>query len=931
MDMGRIHNHKEVKFMKKFNLAKGLVISLLTFALVLTGFAAVKASAADESNVIVFKTDAEGSEAEYTISYTPGTPAVADNPETEDVDETAEAVPAKVADSSKLALDYILGQLGSQDKCLYLLGSGSIKSVPAKVTLNSTDSSNKFFEIANDATGEINVTIPVNSPKVTFKVIVKDLIKTGTDSESTADGKFYTFVADAEADFQKASKNLKVSDILAKAENESKETLQDPTAWVVYGDIAQVEEVKYATDKFTLTANLAADREVTFTVVSSKVPVTFTYDPYSAEFVIDNKKGKTDILFSDIVAALKKDDGDGGEVGLEGENVLLKDGFATGGTTNGKYSTWKYTWELEAVVNAAPAAKEIAEGKVVPAFEVTIDETKLASGYDPASDSIVFLSPVELTVYWTDCKKSAGVQIKGSQLKTLDLKLNSDKTAYVGSIPLNDKDNGVKIAENKTAYIYASMFAPAEDKAKYTGNYVVDATPYKKIEVGFAYAQAEDKATDIAITSIKTVDTKKKTIVYKGEQSEENTNYLGKVIEYLQYSEDGNTWISIYGEWDSKTSKIVKEFNLGKLYELINGGSKSTLYFRLSGDTAQEAVEDDPETEEDESKAAANAYRACKPIKVGIAPAKDAKAVKIDVTKNTIALKNGYDFTMTAKDTDTPKLTDADGAAIAWTILPFNKGGKAKREEVPEGETEAVKVDTSYVPTVGFAPVKKATEDAEAFTNIKVKSFSIADVATLCGKSVGGNGSLYIWVRKSATVAKPAEKWVLVTVSQITEAPTIKADKSGYFSVQDKDDKKGVLAAPEISNAKTDKNSGSYEYLIVDAADIIINDEGKARANIDETTAKWTVLSDKGLTIGKSKSKYAAKVGAKASDHVLKDGSIVLVRRAGDKSSAILASDYYVTTVAKATITLKVQNAEGKDENKDFSLFVWKEYKAATE
>jgi hypothetical protein len=45
MDMGRIHNHKEVKFMKKFNFSKGLLIGLLTLALCFTCFGVVKASA----------------------------------------------------------------------------------------------------------------------------------------------------------------------------------------------------------------------------------------------------------------------------------------------------------------------------------------------------------------------------------------------------------------------------------------------------------------------------------------------------------------------------------------------------------------------------------------------------------------------------------------------------------------------------------------------------------------------------------------------------------------------------------------------------------------------------------------------------------------------------------------------------------------------
>ncbi|MCR4750051.1 MAG: hypothetical protein K5877_09705, partial [Lachnospiraceae bacterium] len=97
------------------------------------------------------------------------------------------------------------------------------------------------------------------------------------------------------------------------------------------------------------------------------------------------------------------------------------------------------------------------------------------------------------------------------------------------------------------------------------------------------------------------------------------------------------------------------------------------------------------------------------------------------------------------------------------------------------------------------------------------------------------------------------------------------------------------------------------------------------RANIDFTTAKWTTLTDKGLTVAKSKSKYSKEEGKKPTDHVLKDGSAVLIRRAGDKSANVLASDYLVTMVAKQDVTYK--DADNKDQTK--ALYVWKAFQAA--
>ena len=202
------------------------------------------------------------------------------------------------------------------------------------------------------------------------------------------------------------------------------------------------------------------------------------------------------------------------------------------------------------------------------------------------------------------------------------------------------------------------------------------------------------------------------------------------------------------------------------------------------------------------------------------------------------------------------------------------------------------------------------------FTNIKVKSVLIEDIADT-------SADMYIWIRKSATVSKPAEKWVCITLGKVTDAPVITKTKAGYFSAQDPVDTKGVIATPEIKNASSDKNSGAYEYLIIDAADY-----AEAVFSVDFTSAKWTTLNDKGLTVGKSKSKYAKTVGSKAKTAVLKEGSIVLVRRAGDKSSNILASDFEMTMVVKQDLEVEVEKADGTKEKVTKSLYVWTEYKA---
>ncbi len=895
--------------MKKYILSKGFLAGLLTLALCLTCFGYVKASAAaGDSHTITFQAKV-GSENKgtYEVTYKEGT-------------------------AKEVTLADVLDKLGKADECLYVKGATD----PAFTADKGLTFADEKFSIADTATEDLTVTVAVKSPVVTFNVTVTDMLKTEKD-ESGA----YTFTADTS--FQKKGASIQASAFLGEMKKSS-DTLADASAWIVKDVTAQEGVFTYVNDKFTLDKNLADDVTIALNVTNSKVPVKFTYDGFTAAFQVENKKGDTKILFTDIVDGLKKkvdeEDKTYAEVKEIPENIILADGFAANATVTGKYATWFYTYKLDAVASAAPDAIAITAGKIEPAF--------VENGYDPATDSIKFVSKVDLDVHWIDCKKAAGVQVKGDKLKTLSLKENKvtgdpNKGKYEGYISLSNKDEGVKVAESKAAYIYASIAAPAADKTKYTANYVVDATSYKKIAVVFDYTRAEKNNTDPAIVSITTIDNKKKTVVYSGLYDADTNpdNYLVKtaatqnaaavysdIFNALQYSTDGTTWYKIVGN-DLVNGKQVNDLNLDKLYSLVNGGSKTTLYFRIKGASAtaeQPAVEANPSEgiEAKEAVEAKNAYRATKPVKATVDAAKAGKAVKVDVSKGTLALKNGYDFTMTAGEKDLPAFKNQGGEAIAWTILPFNKGGKAK------ATVDGNEVDTAIIETVRYTPVAKVTENTAMFTNIKVKAYSIDDIAIKCGQSSVGSGKMYIWVRKSATTKKPAEQWTLITLDRITAAPSIaNAKGASYYVAQAADDTKGVIGTPEIKNGTGDKNSGAYEYLIVDAADIkaVEGETGKYYADIDYTSAKWTTLNDKGLTVGKSKSKYAAETGKKASDHVLKDGSVVLVRRAGDKSSNVLASQYIVTMVVKQDVEIEVEK-DGKKEKETKSLYVWKAYSA---
>ena len=71
---------------------------------------------------------------------------------------------------------------------------------------------------------------------------------------------------------------------------------------------------------------------------------------------------------------------------------------------------------------------------------------------------------------------------------------------------------------------------------------------------------------------------------------------------------------------------------------------------------------------------------------------------------------------------------------------------------------------------------------------------------------------------------------------------------------------------------------------------------------------KWSkYAAGKKITVGKTKSKYKSPGAEKADNHILADGSYILIRRSGDKNKAhptepILASAYTVIKVTTTTV-----------------------------
>lgn len=235
--------------------------------------------------------------------------------------------------------------------------------------------------------------------------------------------------------------------------------------------------------------------------------------------------------------------------------------------------------------------------------------------------------------------------------------------------------------------------------------------------------------------------------------------------------------------------------------------------------------------------------RAGKTLKVKIGKQAEAKPIKIDYNKGTIAIKNGMEYRTAA----------SQGAieTAAWkVILPYDKKGGTEKE----------------VATDNYYAVGKKSATTANRTKEKVKSLPI-----------DGSADIVYQVRTAATDKKPASGASEVkVVAAKTAAPTVTGAAIGATGT--------AISAPTIENAEGDTATAKYEYCIVKAADA---------ANVDEAATKWkTIASDKAKFFKKGGSfTYCDKSGKKIKVTLGSDNYKVFIRRAADKSAEVLASN----------------------------------------
>lgn len=399
----------------------------------------------------------------------------------------------------------------------------------------------------------------------------------------------------------------------------------------------------------------------------------------------------------------------------------------------------------------------------------------------------------------------------------------------------------VSIANNKAAYLFISDAAKLNTNYKVTANINILPTEVSKVTVTLNYGQANPVAGQTACGFSSAVFK----LYDKDAEPVTETSFTSSTK--LEWSADGSTW------------KSAETFTVNDLYELVTAEERSVyIYVRVKGVSGSTS---------------GSIQRPSKMQKISIKKAAKAPGIKIDVTKNTIAIKNGYDYQVVASGNAISYLPSA------WTtVLPYKKDATNTKAEVTADKFAYEKFD------------KNKNADSAMWTNTKVAS-----------KPLAGTSDQVYAVRKSATDKAPASAAVEITIAARQSAPDVVIVTG---------------AALKLKLSANDRTLSKCEYIILG------KDEAKTYA--DSTLVKWSAFTSERTAI-----KYNAKTcKIKDGDTTIaaRDiavGDFILVREAGVKGKKasgtqkatpdVLASQYAVLKVTaidteNKTVTLALSS-----------------------
>ena len=464
---------------------------------------------------------------------------------------------------------------------------------------------------------------------------------------------------------------------------------------------------------------------------------------------------------------------------------------------------------------------------------------------------------------------------------------SSSRAAYTStatgtsiSVPMNTsvKGAGLKIAENKAAYLYIVVSGAAVVDSK--ANFCVAPTAVQSVKsVSFDYGKTYPGTTQVPnVNPVLTVK-------YQANGADAATTAVAG---------DFSVGIIEGKEKTPSETLIGTELNGDKLYGLITKTEKKNnkdVYVKyklsvkiLGKDTATTVDSVSFNAGQRGSKAKA------------VSPKNPAKApkVKVDYLAGTIALKAGFDYVVMGEEVATPSAISAS----SWnTILPVDAEGTA---------AESTIASTAYTYYKKMPTDDTAKNAAKPFFyngDKKAKSLKLADLcATAWAPTETTTGTAVIYVRKTATDKAPASAVQnAIKIAPPTAAPTLTVSGSS-ITAYNSTKKQFAPLGSNISGANLGAKTGSeYEFIVVMASDLTDN-------TIDWTKVKWAKLG----TTKNVKLKLSTKIVYKSTetpavtrctlkeDGTTLDGDVIIViRGAGVKESrtaaGILPTEYVKT------------------------------------
>ena len=570
----------------------------------------------------------------------------------------------------------------------------------------------------------------------------------------------------------------------------------------------------------------------------------------------------------------------------------------------------------------------------------------IAAEYDAANDTVTAGSNAYVYVV----KAATGNKIKSGQTATAQMANNKISIA----------DLGIK-GTNKDVFLYVcDKEVEVADGETVSANLTIKGNP-NKVVGAVDYTQADYPGSPDVLSAYYVDKATKKQVAIESAK--------------LYWSADQEKWYQANSltestRKDSKNQTTADGFLGDDLAGMLEGGG--TIYIKQAGTGGTSGT----------------AQFGSKVAKVKIAKQAKAPKAKIDVAKDTIALKNGFDFAIVTKNETTKEYTDI----VKWyTILPVLKtantsysivGGTIEEKATAFKPLDKKDADAGKEVKV---TVNEADKYLYSYTKTAIKALSIDKLYETIG--IGNLPADYkIAVRKSATNKKPASAFAVIDLALKTEAPLVstEANVSGQFLISTADEftKKGLslgdiagfpgytgegnskaiattgfstsFAVAAASNTIKERDEGSaFEYTIVNTADYAAAGDDA----IDWTTVKWKKLDASKLKITeKLSAKYSTLKGAKkvatlkstasgdistgadkkeidaygrvvVKESVIKADTkaLLLVRRAGDKSSGLRGSEAIALYVAKEGKQYKLYSTVSNGQQaKKYTLYFFK-------